>query len=173
MSLGIVEGILVAGLVGAAVNDWQTGKIPNALTGPLLVIGMLASTLVGQGFLFALMGAGVGFAIHFPLWVLQVEKGGDAKLLIAAGSMLGWQGLIEITMATMVLYLPMAVVLLVSRGRLKNFFLHLRHLANKAMSLPTAKPTEVTVVVMGPLILVAGIVALTTDVFDLVAIAGS
>lgn len=169
MSLGLVEGILVAGLVGAAVHDWQTGKIPNSLTGPLLLIGLLTSTLVGQGLGFAVLGVLVGFAIHFPLWVLQVEKGGDAKLLIAAGSMLGWQGLIEVTMATMVLYVPMAIGALLMRGRIRNFFRHLRHHASKAMQIPTAEPTEVTVVVMGPLILLGGIVALVTDVFDVVA----
>lgn len=169
MTLGVVEGVLIAGLVGAAVQDWQTGKIPNVLTGPMLLIGLLLSGLAGQGWLFGLAGAAVGFAIHFPLWVLQVEKGGDAKLLIAAGAFVGWAGIIEFTLATMILYLPMGLAILIAKGRLKNFFGHLRHVANQAMNVPSAEPEEVTVAVMGPLILVSGLVALTTDTFDVVA----
>lgn len=172
MTLGIVEGALVAGLVGAAVQDWQTGKIPNVLTGPMLLLGLLLSGFAGQGWLFGLAGAAVGFAIHFPLWVLQVEKGGDAKLLIAAGAFVGWGGIVEMTLAVLILYMPMGLAILVARGRLKNFIAHLRHIANQALKVPSVAPEEVTVAVMGPLILIAGLVALTTDFFDLIAVIG-
>ena len=137
-----------------------------------LLVGILLSGFFGQGWLFALAGAALGFAVHFPLWVLQVEKGGDAKLMIAAGAFLGWQGLLELTLATMILYLPMGLAILIARGRLQNFGKHLRHLVNQTMNVPTVQPEEVTVTVMGPLILVAGLVTLATTWFDLVAVMG-
>ena len=168
MTPGMVEGCLVAGLVGAAVSDAQTGKIPNVLTGPLLLVGLAASTLFGQGILFALLGVVVGFAIHFPLWALKVQRGGDAKLLIAAGAFTGAAGIVELTIAVLMLYLPFGFIYLVIRGRLGNFVAHLRHMRNVAMKIPSAAPEEVTVIVMGPLILVAGVTALLTNWFDFV-----
>lgn len=170
MTPGLIEGVLLAGLVGAAVSDAQTGKILNVLTGPLLLAGLVLSGLLGQGFLFGLLGAIMGFAIHFPLWSLNVERGGDAKLLIAAGAFVGWTGIIEMTLSVMVLYVPMAVTILLMRGRMGNFFKHLTHMGKEALSVPTVAPEEVTVVVMGPLILVAAIVALVTDWFDIMAV---
>ncbi|MCO4745306.1 MAG: prepilin peptidase [Proteobacteria bacterium] len=165
---GLIEGVLVAALVGAAVSDAQSGKIPNVLTGPLLLAGLVLSTIFGQGFLFALLGAVVGFAIHFPLWVMKVERGGDAKLLIAAGAFVGWQGILEMTLSVLILYIPMGLTILIARGRLGNFIGHLRHVKNQALNVPSAPPAEVTVAVMGPLILVAAIVAMVTDWFDFV-----
>ena len=152
------------------MSDAQSGKIPNVLTGPLLIAGLVLSTLLGEGLLFALLGAVAGFAIHFPLWAMKVERGGDAKLLIAAGAFVGWSGIVEMTLAVLILYIPMGLAILIARGRLGNFIGHLRHVKNQALNVPSAPPAEVTVAVMGPLILVAAVTAMLTDWFDIVPV---
>lgn len=104
--------ILALGLAGASWLDWKRGVIPKQLTVSLLGIGLLLNVVRGgwvagegfdgwlpsggmpalgalDGFLFALTGFLVGFALFFALWIFNVAGGGDVKLAAAIG---GWFG---------------------------------------------------------------------------------
>ncbi|MVW59375.1 prepilin peptidase [Massilia sp. NEAU-DD11] len=80
-------------LVAAAVADVRHQRIPNRLTLGGLAFGLAYSTVEpfwgGHGFLWSLAGAGVGFAVLFPLWLLHLTGAGDVKLMAMAGSLLG------------------------------------------------------------------------------------
>ena len=84
---------LFALLVAAAVADVRRQRIPNRLTLGGLAFGLAYSTVEpfwgGHGFLWSLAGAGVGFAVLFPLWLLRLTGAGDVKLMAMAGSLLG------------------------------------------------------------------------------------
>jgi leader peptidase (prepilin peptidase)/N-methyltransferase len=70
-------------MVAISVSDHRTGRIPNAMTAPV-ILGMGAYRLL-EGFLgepvrFLLLAA---WALIFVLWMLHFIGGGDAKFLMA------------------------------------------------------------------------------------------
>lgn len=84
----------------AALADWRTGHIPNWLTLSLLAIGPLAhifATLArtghraeaGQDGALALLGAVLCAVIPIGLFRASALGGGDVKLFIALGALLG------------------------------------------------------------------------------------
>ncbi len=101
--LAALAGVL---LLLLALIDLRTGLLPDALTLPVLGLGLAAAVLAGgeAGRLAsasnALGGAAMGLA--FPWLLNQIFKrlrgqegmgGGDLKLLAGLGAWLGWQGL--------------------------------------------------------------------------------
>lgn len=88
-------------LIALSVIDFETGYLPDALTLPLIVIGIIVSA---AGYFTpltdALIGAVAGFLIFWIVGALfhQIRgiEGlglGDAKLLAAIGAWLGWQAI--------------------------------------------------------------------------------
>lgn len=88
-------------LLALAVIDLETGYLPDALTLPLLVLGLAVNSI---GLLTPLLDAAIGAVAGygaFRLIAFIFEKargieglgGGDAKLLAALGAWLGWQTL--------------------------------------------------------------------------------
>ncbi len=94
-------------LIALAVIDFETGFLPDALTLPLIIFGIIASAV---GFVApmtdALIGAVAGFLIFRIVGMifhrLRGIEGlgqGDAKLLAAIGAWLGWQAIAPIVLA--------------------------------------------------------------------------
>jgi leader peptidase (prepilin peptidase)/N-methyltransferase len=81
--------------------DWNTFRLPDALTLPLLVLGLLAAWLDSTEALTAgAIGAVAGYAalvgVNLSYRRLRGRDGlgrGDAKLLAAGGAWLGWSAL--------------------------------------------------------------------------------
>ena len=90
-------GILGVTLLIASVTDVRSGKIPNWVTYPAVVAGLIGHTLVGgwrgdpeaAGLILGLQGSLLGLAAGFgPLlvaWWAGGIGGGDAKLMGAVG----------------------------------------------------------------------------------------
>lgn len=98
---------LCATLLALAVIDARTMLLPDALTQPLLWLGLLVN-LAGVGFAAladAVLGAAIGYGL---LWVVatgfRVFTGregmglGDVKLLAVLGAWFGWQGLAQLAL---------------------------------------------------------------------------
>ena len=153
--------VAVLGMIIAAIVDARTGKIPNALNGVLLLAGLGWWTVDGH-WMVGLMGAVLGFATHYPLWLLGVERGGDAKLFIALGGLLGMWGMWNATAWTGVLYFPVGFAILALRGRLGNFVASIRYVVDRArgVSEDQLEAPEPTVLRTGPIIAIAGIASL-------------
>src|SRR5215467_5306496 len=75
----------------AALLDWRSRRIPNWLTVPGLLSGVLVHALIAgrQGALFALAGAGLALILLLPLVALRALGAGDWKLMGAVGAFLG------------------------------------------------------------------------------------
>jgi Flp pilus assembly protein protease CpaA len=165
MHLGPSEIVLFVGLLIASATDLAWGKIPNVLTFPLMALGVAMALGTSTPFAGAL-GCAAGFALHFPLFAAGIEKGGDAKLMMALGALLGWHAMIEATIWLAVLYLPIGLVILAARGKLGNLVASARYAAAKASGNPDpGPPPETTWFVTGPVIAVAGVLTCTTDWF--------
>jgi prepilin peptidase CpaA len=87
--------VLAAGAL-TAVTDVRSFRIPNYITFPLLIAGILFHTFAasGRGAPFALLGGAVGFACLFVFYVMGGVGAGDVKLTAAAGAWLGPIGIL-------------------------------------------------------------------------------
>lgn len=93
-------------LLALAWIDWRHGRLPDALTLPLLLLGLLATWWLEPAALTAhAIGAVAGYALFrsvaavYRFWRGRDGLGrGDAKLLAAAGAWVGWEGLDEVVL---------------------------------------------------------------------------
>lgn len=85
--------ILLSLLLAALFFDLTRKKIPNFLTFPIMLWGLLAHTITGgaEGLLFSVYGLLLGLAIFFIPFMLGGMGGGDVKLLGAIGAIKGLQ----------------------------------------------------------------------------------
>lgn len=86
----IVTVIFSALLLSAAYSDFRTRRIPNALTLPGLLAGLVIAALpAGITLPAALLGVGAALLFSLPLFALGALGGGDGKLLMVVGAFLG------------------------------------------------------------------------------------
>jgi Flp pilus assembly protein protease CpaA len=71
---------ITAWMLAVAVLDHRTGRIPNALTAPV-IFGVGLIRLV-QGDTLVKVGLVLAWAVVFGLWMLHFIGGGDAKFLM-------------------------------------------------------------------------------------------
>jgi Flp pilus assembly protein protease CpaA len=90
--VGIAQwGVVIGASLAAAVLDIRTRRIPNWLTVPLLVSGMVVSSLMG-GTAGLMSAVGACLLLALPYVVLFAVGGGgagDAKMMGAIGAWLG------------------------------------------------------------------------------------
>ena len=80
---------VLAFAVAAAVGDAVWRKIPNKFVLTGLLVGLVYNAFHHQ-FLSALIGCGLGFAVGLALFYFGAIGGGDVKLLMALGALLGY-----------------------------------------------------------------------------------
>jgi leader peptidase (prepilin peptidase) / N-methyltransferase len=93
-----VRLLFASAMIVLAVTDLRERLLPNAITYPGVVIGLLCSLFLPPGILSAvvgvLLGAGVPFLIGEAFYRLRGIEGlgmGDVKMLGMVGAFLGWQ----------------------------------------------------------------------------------
>lgn len=100
----ITAFLLVSCLIVLAFIDWDHLWLPDAITLPLIMLGLTQAGLSGRDILVDhALGAALGYCViaglrALYLWAKGIEAIGlgDAKLLAAAGAWLGWFALPEI-----------------------------------------------------------------------------
>jgi Flp pilus assembly protein protease CpaA len=155
--------VLFAGLLGAAVTDFRTGKIPNVLTFPMMAVGIVIHLTAGADPSFGLVGCAAAFALHFVLFAFGVEKAGDAKLMMGLGACVGWREMLEATLWLAVVYLPIGLAILAAQGKLPNLVKSARYVLARMQGRAAGDPPEPTYVRAGPIMLVAGTLGWATD----------
>ncbi|GFZ88092.1 type 4 prepilin peptidase 1 [Paenibacillus marchantiophytorum] len=83
----------------ALISDVRCAIIPNKLTigGTIIGLGFHAATAGWSGFVFALIGAGIGFMMLFILYMLGALGAGDVKLFTAIGAIMGGMFVLQLT----------------------------------------------------------------------------
>jgi leader peptidase (prepilin peptidase)/N-methyltransferase len=94
----IVRLALAWAMICLFVIDLQHKILPNVITIPGIVVGVLANLVAGPGWVASLIGAAVGagslFAIAEIYYRVRHEEGlgmGDVKMLGMIGAFLGWK----------------------------------------------------------------------------------
>ena len=90
-SLHLLATAVLIFVIMAAAFDFRTKKIPNWITVPAALAGLVfhAAAPTGSGILWALAGFAVGFSLLILPWLLGGGGMGDVKLLAALGVWLG------------------------------------------------------------------------------------
>jgi prepilin peptidase CpaA len=115
--------VLLVVLLTAAVFDVLYRRIPNWLTVSGVALGIAMNTIIGPpeaGLVFSLIGVAVAFGIYLALYALHAMGAGDVKLMAAVGALVGWERWFGIFFVTALVGAVMAMILVVSRGRLKK-----------------------------------------------------
>ncbi|MEX1097259.1 MAG: A24 family peptidase [Planctomycetales bacterium] len=103
MDLKLTVFLLAVGgfTLAAAISDFRTRRIPNALTLPMFLAGFVYQGVFGgwsgtgglaaAGVGSALAAFGLGFGLLFVLWMVGGGGGGDVKFMGALAVWLGFQ----------------------------------------------------------------------------------
>ena len=123
----LAPALIIALLLLTAIAAWfdiRIRRIPNWLCLAGCIAGLsLNSTLSGlAGLRFAGLGLGFGFALYFPLWLLGARGAGDAKLLAAAGSIVGPANTFGLFVLAALIGGVIALALVLFRGATKTTF---------------------------------------------------
>jgi prepilin peptidase CpaA len=111
----IVTLIIGFGMTTAAISDLKTHRIPNLLTFPMMLIGLIYSGISSglSGIAFSAAGIAVGIAVFLIPYAMGGMGAGDAKLMGAAGAILGPKGVIIAALIAIAFGGIYAIVLLV------------------------------------------------------------
>jgi prepilin peptidase CpaA len=134
-SVIFLSGILIA----AAVNDLRFQKIPNLLTYPAMGIALGYHFMMNglDGLIFSAGGLALGIAILIIPYLMGGMGAGDAKLMGAAGAILGAKGVFVAFLFTAIAGGIYALILLLFNRRYSRGFL-----ARQATTLTTFMLTK-------------------------------
>jgi Flp pilus assembly protein protease CpaA len=87
----LLLAILIPALFIASFCDFYWHLIPNFITLPLIVTGLVINTMVFgvDGFLNATKGLGIGFVCFIIFYLLGAMGAGDVKLVAGIGALIG------------------------------------------------------------------------------------
>jgi prepilin peptidase CpaA len=95
--LRVAENVILAALLFTVMyTDWRFLRIPNVLTYPAMLVGIVLGALEGvpgelfsRGLVDHVAALALAFAISYPFYAAGGLKAGDAKLLMAMGALRG------------------------------------------------------------------------------------
>jgi prepilin peptidase CpaA len=126
----------------AAISDLRTRRLPNWLTVPAFVAGVLMHTAVNglAGLGFSLLGFATGFSLLLVLWLTGGGGGGDVKLMGALGAWLGVSLTLGVFLISALLAAVATVAVLLAGMLSHGFgFVQRRYLAAGSASRPTSR----------------------------------
>jgi len=131
----VLRAVLVVIVVTAAAYDLKYRRIPNwlVLTGLILGFGLNTFLFEWTGLAHAAEGFGLALLIYFPLYLLRAMGAGDAKLMAAVGSIVGWGNWLAIFVATAVIGGVLGVIVLLFAGRIRKTFWNMGWILNEIL----------------------------------------
>lgn len=141
--------ILLIVLLIAVMTDLKSFKIPNWLTIPAMMTGLLGHAFINglTGMVFSLKGLGLGLALFFVLYAMGGMGAGDVKLLAAVGSFIGAEDVLSAGLMAMFLGGLYAIAMMIfhmgMRGSLKQMGALLKSWISMPRTLDTSSPAQV------------------------------
>lgn len=134
---------LVTMLGVAVATDVGMRRIPNLVTVGGFGFALAVRGLTGaEPLVGGLLGAGLGFALSFPLFAAGGLGGGDVKLLTAAGAFLGPGRFIVAFLATAIIGAVMALIAAARRRALTSTLLGTKDLATGVVQRVVRSPVK-------------------------------
>jgi prepilin peptidase CpaA len=113
-------GMLILLLIGAAISDYRSHRIPNWLVLAGMLFGVIYNTVFPHSprdnMLFPLAGLGLGFLLFLPLYLIRVMGAGDVKLMAMVGAFLGPGDTFYAMLASMVAGGALAIGFVLAKG---------------------------------------------------------
>jgi prepilin peptidase CpaA len=127
--------LLIILVLIAGYYDIRFRRIPNWLVLSGLVLGLALNSFLFEwaGLRASLLGIGLAFIVYFSMYLLRGMGAGDVKLMMAIGSLVGPGPWFFILISTGILGGIVAVILLLSRGRLRHTFWNVGFLLDRLM----------------------------------------
>ena len=72
----VVLGAMSVLLLGISLNDFRTHRVPNGVTYPLMLVGLIRAMAMADAVFV------IYWLVFFSLWQMRFMGGGDAKLLM-------------------------------------------------------------------------------------------
>ncbi|MGO8794952.1 MAG: prepilin peptidase [Candidatus Sulfotelmatobacter sp.] len=115
----ILLGLAVALALVAGWTDFRSRRIPNWLTVPGFVVGVLGNLLLSgwPGLKASLLGAGLGLLVLFPFVFLRSLGAGDWKMAGALGAFVGPEVMVNLLMGSVFVAGIMALALVIYKRR--------------------------------------------------------
>jgi len=128
--------VVTAATLAACVSDVKRRRIPNALTFPLLMAGLVWASIIGgwAGAGDALLGAAAASALFIVLFVVAGGGAGDAKLMMALGAWLGVLGALIVLTCVLIAGGVLAAGQMLWRGRCREVWANLLWIAHSVRS---------------------------------------
>jgi prepilin peptidase CpaA len=139
------DAVWMVAIVPALVagwTDWRSRRIPNWLTVPTLLLGIVMNSVAAgwTGAKESLLGAGLGLGILLPFVLIRSLGAGDWKLIGALGAFLGPSRLITVLMWTILIAGLMAVLMIIWKKRVKQTARNLLHMITGLFTLRLPGP---------------------------------
>lgn len=124
MLANLINLILIILLFTTAFFDAKEKRIPNFLTFPVMVIGLILNIInIGlNGIIFSFYGFFIGLAVFFIPFTLGFIGAGDVKLMAAIGALMGWKFTILSSLFSAIAGLIVVFVYLIYKKRLFSYF---------------------------------------------------
>lgn len=125
----ILVGAVLLALI-AGYTDLRRRRIPNWLTVPGLLIGIVTNTVLSGwiGLKASLLGALLGLALLLPFVLLRSLGAGDWKLAGALGAFTGPAVLVDLLLGSVFVAGLMAVALIIYKGRVRETLRNIGHI---------------------------------------------
>ncbi len=122
MNIGFSLLVLLVLLFFSVYYDSTQRKIPNKITMPAILIGVIWSTVNSglDGFLFSVLGFLLGFAVFLVPYIFGGIGAGDVKLMAAIGSLMGWRFTLASGLSTAIAGGVLVIIYMFIKGGLKE-----------------------------------------------------
>ncbi len=111
-------------MIWAAWIDGKELRVPNWLTFPMVLTGLIYGACVGgfPGLGWALLGMVMGLVTMLPIYAVGGMGAGDVKLMAGLGAWLGWEVAFNAFLWTVVTGAIMALMMVAYSGEWKKHF---------------------------------------------------
>ena len=135
MRTEILTGAVLLSVI-AGFTDFRSRRIPNWLTLPGFVVGLVLNTVSTgvHGLRISLLGAGLGLLLLLPFVLLRSLGAGDWKLAGALGAFVGPGVLADLLMGSVFMAGIMALALVIYKGRLRETLRNMGRLLGSLVS---------------------------------------
>lgn len=116
----VIYSLLIISLLVASIYDAAIHRIPNWISLLIMVSGLGWNTFSADGLGLTESGAGlgVGLLLMLPGYVFGSMGAGDAKLMAAIGSVVGFNKVLDVVLYGYMIMLVMAVIFITVQGDL-------------------------------------------------------